>query len=147
MIPPGLKPSLFHFPLPPPCAGIGYSMFSHGGLSRCLDMKSPPPLNMGGENLRGDPGNQAARMVNHASAVRSRPPRTRGHRQTRSLLIFLVLSALIRGESCTGACTAGAPWWPWAERGCWVTVLEVMASRPRERQVRLKANPDEFGPA
>lgn len=58
-------------PAPPLCAGIGYSMFSHGGLSRSLDMKSPPPLNLGSENLRGDPGNQATR-VNHGSAVRSR---------------------------------------------------------------------------
>lgn len=47
-------------------------MFSHGGLNRSLDMKSPPPLNLGGENLRGDvPTNQAAR-VGHGSSVRSR---------------------------------------------------------------------------
>lgn len=89
---PGLKPAHFHFPLPPLCAGIGYSMFSHGGLSRCLDMKSPPPLNLGGENLRGDPGNQAARVVNHGSAVRSlSPPPPPQTIRPGSLLIFLVL--------------------------------------------------------
>lgn len=48
------------------------------------------------------------------------------------------------------ACTVAAPWWPWAERGCWVTVLEVMVSRHKEPQVRLiclKVNQDEFDPA
>lgn len=47
-------------------------MFSHSGLNRSLDMKSPPPLNLGGENLRGDGVNQATR-VSHSSAVRTPP--------------------------------------------------------------------------
>ncbi|KAJ7993094.1 hypothetical protein DPEC_G00268860 [Dallia pectoralis] len=37
-----------------PHSGIGYSMFSHGNLSRALDMKTPPPLNLGSENRRVD---------------------------------------------------------------------------------------------
>ncbi|KAF3691092.1 Myocyte-specific enhancer factor 2B [Channa argus] len=49
---------------------IGYSVFSHGNLNRSLDMKSPPPLNLGSENLRGDAANQAMgpTRVNHNSA-------------------------------------------------------------------------------
>ncbi len=36
-------------------------------------MKSPPPLNLGGENLRGDTANQGmgAARANHSSAVSS----------------------------------------------------------------------------
>ncbi|KAL1023051.1 hypothetical protein UPYG_G00035840 [Umbra pygmaea] len=37
-----------------PHSGIGYSMFSHGNLSRSLDMKTPPPLNLGSENRRAE---------------------------------------------------------------------------------------------
>lgn len=64
------------FSLPAPffdCVGIGYSVFSHGNLNRALDMKSPPPLNLGGENLRGDAANQGmgATRANHSSAVSS----------------------------------------------------------------------------
>lgn len=57
--------SFFH------CVGIGYSMFSHGGLNRTLDMKSPPPLNLGADNLRGDATNQGigATRTNYNSAV------------------------------------------------------------------------------
>ncbi|CAG04863.1 unnamed protein product [Tetraodon nigroviridis] len=115
-----------------PHSGIGYTMFSHGGLSRSLDMKTPPPLNLGSENLRGDPGNQAAR-VNHGSAVRSclRGPALAIRHDNRG---FCCVCVPTRGGSCTGACTVAAPWWPWAERGCWVTVLEVTASRHREPQ-------------
>uniref|UniRef100_A0A665T356 Myocyte-specific enhancer factor 2B-like n=1 Tax=Echeneis naucrates TaxID=173247 RepID=A0A665T356_ECHNA len=56
-----------------PHSGIGYSMFSHGNLNRTLDMKSPPPLNLGHENMRGDAVNQAmgatrALSANHNSA-------------------------------------------------------------------------------
>ncbi|XP_067369344.1 myocyte-specific enhancer factor 2B isoform X1 [Channa argus] len=53
-----------------PHSGIGYSVFSHGNLNRSLDMKSPPPLNLGSENLRGDAANQAMgpTRVNHNSA-------------------------------------------------------------------------------
>lgn len=40
-----------------------------------------------------------------------------------------------REASCTGACTEAAPWWPGP--GCWVTVLEVMASLHKEPRVRL----------
>lgn len=62
------------FSLPAPlfrCLGIGYSVFSHGNLNRALDMKSPPPLNMGTENLRADGANQGmgATRANHSSAV------------------------------------------------------------------------------
>ncbi|XP_035502675.1 myocyte-specific enhancer factor 2B [Scophthalmus maximus] len=53
-----------------PHSGIGYSVLSHGNLNRALDMKSPPALNLGGENLRGDSANQTmgATRVNHNSA-------------------------------------------------------------------------------
>ncbi|XP_035508562.1 myocyte-specific enhancer factor 2B [Morone saxatilis] len=53
-----------------PHSGIGYSVFSHGSLNRALDMKSPPPLNLGGENVRGDTVNQGmgATRANHSSA-------------------------------------------------------------------------------
>lgn len=34
--------------------GIGYSMFSHGNVSRALEMKSSPPLNLGAEGRRMD---------------------------------------------------------------------------------------------
>ncbi|XP_071782072.1 myocyte-specific enhancer factor 2B [Centroberyx gerrardi] len=53
-----------------PHSGIGYSVFSHGNLSRALDMKSPPPLNLGSENLRGDAANQGmgATRANLSSA-------------------------------------------------------------------------------
>ncbi|XP_062306230.1 myocyte-specific enhancer factor 2B [Osmerus eperlanus] len=46
-----------------PHSGIGYSMFSHGNLSRALEMKSSPPLNLGSENRRGEthPGMVASR--------------------------------------------------------------------------------------
>lgn len=53
-------------------AGIGYSVFSHGNLTRALEMKSPPPpLNLGSENLRGDASNQGMGVTraNHSSAV------------------------------------------------------------------------------
>lgn len=55
------------------CIAIGYSMFSHGGLNRSLDMKSPPPLNLCSENLRVDAANQgvATSRVNHSCAVSS----------------------------------------------------------------------------
>lgn len=67
---------LDRFSLPAPffhCLGIGYSVFSHGNLNRALDMKSPPPLNVGTENLRADGANQAmgATRANHNSAVSS----------------------------------------------------------------------------
>ncbi|KAM3619710.1 uncharacterized protein V6R79_012412 [Siganus canaliculatus] len=53
-----------------PHSGIGYSVFSHGSLNRALDMKSPPPLNLGTENLRGDATNlgMGASRANHSSA-------------------------------------------------------------------------------
>ncbi|KAM4548023.1 myocyte-specific enhancer factor 2B isoform 1-T1 [Odontesthes bonariensis] len=53
-----------------PHAGIGYSVFSHGNLNRALDMKSPPPLNLGTENLRADAVNQGmgGARANHNSA-------------------------------------------------------------------------------
>ncbi|KAM7410213.1 hypothetical protein PAMA_001589 [Pampus argenteus] len=53
-----------------PHSGIGYSVFSHGNLNRALDMKSPPPLNLGSENLRGEVANQGmgATRANHNSA-------------------------------------------------------------------------------
>ncbi|XP_061093461.1 myocyte-specific enhancer factor 2B isoform X2 [Conger conger] len=40
--------------LMPPHSAIGYSMFSHGNLSRALEMKTPPPLNLGCENRRAE---------------------------------------------------------------------------------------------
>ncbi|XP_034557901.1 myocyte-specific enhancer factor 2B [Notolabrus celidotus] len=53
-----------------PHSGIGYSVFSHGSLNRALDMKSPPPLNLGAENLRGDAASQGmgATRANHSCA-------------------------------------------------------------------------------
>uniref|UniRef100_A0A3Q3VLE6 MADS-box domain-containing protein n=1 Tax=Mola mola TaxID=94237 RepID=A0A3Q3VLE6_MOLML len=53
-----------------PHSAIGYSMFSHGSLNRALDMKSPPPLNLGSDGLRGDAASQSAGVtrVNHSSA-------------------------------------------------------------------------------
>ncbi|XP_039984798.1 myocyte-specific enhancer factor 2B [Xiphias gladius] len=53
-----------------PNSGIGYSMFSHGNLNRALDMKNPPPLSLGSENLRGDAPSQAmaTTRANHNSA-------------------------------------------------------------------------------
>ncbi|XP_036378526.1 myocyte-specific enhancer factor 2B [Megalops cyprinoides] len=54
----------------PPHSGIGYSMFSHGNLSRALEMKTPPPLNLGYENRRAEahPGLPGART--NLSSVR-----------------------------------------------------------------------------
>ncbi|XP_067252219.1 myocyte-specific enhancer factor 2B isoform X2 [Chanodichthys erythropterus] len=37
-----------------PHAGLGYSMFSHGNLSKALEMKTPPPLNMTSDGRRID---------------------------------------------------------------------------------------------
>ncbi|KAG1945689.1 myocyte-specific enhancer factor 2C [Pimephales promelas] len=37
-----------------PHSGMGYSMFSHGNLSKALEMKTPPPLNMTNEGRRID---------------------------------------------------------------------------------------------
>ncbi|KAM3875965.1 myocyte-specific enhancer factor 2B [Diretmus argenteus] len=53
-----------------PHTGIGYSVFSPGNLSRALDMKTPPPLNLGSENLRGETVNQGmgATRANFSSA-------------------------------------------------------------------------------
>ncbi|KAF7702958.1 myocyte-specific enhancer factor 2B [Silurus meridionalis] len=44
-------------------AGYGYSMFSHGNLSRALDMKTPPPLSLTNDGRRGEvhPGVGVAR--------------------------------------------------------------------------------------
>ncbi|XP_076880319.1 myocyte-specific enhancer factor 2B [Brachyhypopomus gauderio] len=36
-------------------AGIGYSMFAHGNLSRTLEMKTPPPLSLAGDGRRAEP--------------------------------------------------------------------------------------------
>ncbi|XP_037326497.2 myocyte-specific enhancer factor 2B [Pungitius pungitius] len=55
-----------------PHSGIGYSVFSHGNLNRPLEMKSPPPLNLGSENPRGDAGSQAmapAARANHRGVL------------------------------------------------------------------------------
>ncbi|XP_048859511.1 myocyte-specific enhancer factor 2B-like [Brienomyrus brachyistius] len=41
-----------HSSLGPPHTGIGYSVFSHGGLGRTLDMKTSPPLNLGCDGRR-----------------------------------------------------------------------------------------------
>ncbi|XP_029987656.1 myocyte-specific enhancer factor 2B [Sphaeramia orbicularis] len=53
-----------------PHTGIGYSVLSHGNLNRALEMKSPPPLTLGGDSLRGDAANQGmgATRANHNSA-------------------------------------------------------------------------------
>uniref|UniRef100_A0A3P8SIM9 Myocyte enhancer factor 2b n=1 Tax=Amphiprion percula TaxID=161767 RepID=A0A3P8SIM9_AMPPE len=78
--PPGFKPlssrpgsaspAAPHTTFMTPHSGIGYSVFSHGNLNRALDMKSPPPLNLGSENLRAEAANQAmgAARANHNSA-------------------------------------------------------------------------------
>ncbi|XP_017332868.1 myocyte-specific enhancer factor 2B [Ictalurus punctatus] len=44
-------------------AGFGYSVFSHGNLSRALDMKTPPPLSLTNDGRRGEvhPGVGVAR--------------------------------------------------------------------------------------
>ena len=46
-------------------------MFSHGNLSRALEMKTPPPLNLGNDNRRAEshPGMGGIR-ANLNSAVR-----------------------------------------------------------------------------
>ncbi|XP_062868850.1 myocyte-specific enhancer factor 2B isoform X2 [Trichomycterus rosablanca] len=52
--------------------GIGYSMFSHGNLSRALEMKTPPPLSLTSEGRRveGHPGMGGARgNLNSARAL------------------------------------------------------------------------------
>lgn len=53
-----------------PHSGIGYSVFSHSSLNRALDMKSPPPLNLGADNLRGEAATQGMgpTRANHSSA-------------------------------------------------------------------------------
>ncbi|CAN9500571.1 unnamed protein product [Ophioblennius macclurei] len=53
-----------------PHSGIGYSVFSHSNLNRTLDIKSPPPLNLGSDGLRGEAANHgmAATRANHNSA-------------------------------------------------------------------------------
>ncbi|XP_028856958.1 myocyte-specific enhancer factor 2B [Denticeps clupeoides] len=38
-----------------PHSGIGYSVFTHGNLSRALEMKTPPPLNLGSDSRRMEP--------------------------------------------------------------------------------------------
>ncbi|MBN3309763.1 MEF2B factor, partial [Amia calva] len=63
--PAGAWSSHSHSGLMPPHSGIGYSMFSHGNLSRALEMKTPPPLNLGSENRRAEthpglPGTRAS---------------------------------------------------------------------------------------
>ncbi|KAF0042302.1 hypothetical protein F2P81_005834 [Scophthalmus maximus] len=78
-----------------PHSGIGYSVLSHGNLNRALDMKSPPALNLGGENLRGDSANQnmGATRVNHNSATRqltTQPPNERSrHGRVKTLETFM----------------------------------------------------------
>ncbi|MEQ2267181.1 hypothetical protein XENORESO_002792 [Xenotaenia resolanae] len=64
------SPAAPHAAFMSPHAGIGYSMFSHGNLNRALDMKSPPPMNLGSENLRAEATNQAmgTTRANHNSA-------------------------------------------------------------------------------
>ena len=60
---------LLSLPAPLFCwVGIGYSVFSHGNL------KSPPPLNLGSENVRADATNQGmgSTRANHNSTVSSR---------------------------------------------------------------------------
>lgn len=51
--------------------GFGYSVFSHGNLSRALDMKTPPPLSLTNDGRRGEvhPGVGVARG-NLTNAVR-----------------------------------------------------------------------------
>ncbi|KAL4658912.1 myocyte-specific enhancer factor 2B [Arapaima gigas] len=65
--PPAFKPISFkpgtatsagptsHPGLIPPHSGIGYSVFPHCNLSRTLEMKSPPPMNLGCESRRTEP--------------------------------------------------------------------------------------------
>lgn len=49
--------------------GFGYSMFSHGNLSRALDLKTPPPLSLTNDGRQVHTGVGGARG-NLASAVR-----------------------------------------------------------------------------
>ncbi|KAK5605252.1 hypothetical protein CRENBAI_017053 [Crenichthys baileyi] len=64
------SPAAPHAAFMSPHAGIGYSMFSHGNLNRALDSKSPPPMNLGSENMRAEATNQAmgTTRANHNSA-------------------------------------------------------------------------------
>ncbi|XP_011471858.1 myocyte-specific enhancer factor 2B isoform X2 [Oryzias latipes] len=59
-----------HGTLMSPHTGIGYSVFSHGSVNRALDMKSPPPLNLGSDNLQADAANpgMGSTRANHNSA-------------------------------------------------------------------------------
>nr|XP_015220754.1 PREDICTED: myocyte-specific enhancer factor 2B [Lepisosteus oculatus] len=75
--PPGPKPGIAggwgshsQPPLMPPHAGIGYSMFSHGHLSRTL-AKTPPPLNLGsdGRRMEGHPGLTGTRSLGTARVL------------------------------------------------------------------------------
>ncbi|KAF7203439.1 myocyte-specific enhancer factor 2B [Nothobranchius furzeri] len=80
--PPGFKPlgsrpgstspaaSHAHHAFMSPHAGLGYSMFPHSSLNRALEMKPPPPLSLGSENLRAEAANQGmgATRANHNSA-------------------------------------------------------------------------------
>ncbi|XP_073700821.1 myocyte-specific enhancer factor 2B [Garra rufa] len=54
-----------------PHAGLGYTMFSHGNLSRALEMKTPPPMNMTNDGRRIDAhGGLCGTRSNLANAVR-----------------------------------------------------------------------------
>ncbi|XP_017556732.1 myocyte-specific enhancer factor 2B isoform X1 [Pygocentrus nattereri] len=61
-----------HTALMGPHAGIGYPMFSHGNLSRALEMKTPPPLGLASDGRRVEthPGLTGAR-TNLSNAVRN----------------------------------------------------------------------------
>ncbi|XP_051980436.1 myocyte-specific enhancer factor 2B isoform X1 [Xyrauchen texanus] len=69
-----------HTALVGPHAGLGYSMFSHGNLSRALEIKTPPPLSMTGDGRRLDA--QAGLCGTHnnlANAVRESTKRALYH--------------------------------------------------------------------
>ncbi|XP_036409765.1 myocyte-specific enhancer factor 2B-like [Megalops cyprinoides] len=57
--------------LMPPHAGIGYSVFPHGDLSRALEMKTPPPLSRGCVNRRMEM--QPTLSDGHTSLSSTRP--------------------------------------------------------------------------
>ncbi|XP_051551420.1 myocyte-specific enhancer factor 2B-like isoform X1 [Myxocyprinus asiaticus] len=69
-----------HTALVGPHAGLGYSMFSHGNLSRALEMKTPPPLSMTSDGRRLDAHTAlCGTRSNLANAVRESTKRALYH--------------------------------------------------------------------
>ncbi|CDQ85946.1 unnamed protein product [Oncorhynchus mykiss] len=101
-----------------PHSGIGNSMFSHGNLSRALEMKTPPPLNLGSENRRTEshPGMGGTRANFSSSSQWDSLLRQRKN---------LSLHVMFREAYCTRACTQGTTCWQWG-RQCSHTVMDLI---------------------